>query len=115
MRLEESHHEFLDDRVAAIGCAGAGPAGAVPSWPLAEQVGVALCAARSAGSARCSQYLPCDQPPRQRQGLAARAVQSADAASGTTIKFAHVLSGTITLTSGELELTSSMTINGPGR
>jgi hypothetical protein len=42
------------------------------------------------------------------------AVQSADATTGAVIGFAKGLHGTITLTNGELDLTSSMTINGPG-
>jgi hypothetical protein len=42
------------------------------------------------------------------------AVQAANATSGAVIDFARGLHGTITLTSGELDLTSSMTINGPG-
>jgi hypothetical protein len=42
------------------------------------------------------------------------AVQAADATSGAVIDFARGLHGTITLTSGELDLTSTMTINGPG-
>jgi hypothetical protein len=42
------------------------------------------------------------------------AVAAADANPGSTIDFAHGLHGTITLTSGELDITSSTTINGPG-
>lgn len=42
------------------------------------------------------------------------AVQNADATSGAVINFANSLHGTITLTSGQLNVTSSMTINGPG-
>jgi hypothetical protein len=42
------------------------------------------------------------------------AVQAADATSGADIEFANGLSGTIKLTSGELDLTSNMIINGPG-
>ena len=42
------------------------------------------------------------------------AVTAADANPGSTIDFAHGLHGTIRLTSGELDITSSMTINGPG-
>jgi hypothetical protein len=41
------------------------------------------------------------------------AVQAADATSGAEIDFAHNLHGTISLTSGQLDLTSNMTINGP--
>src|SRR6516162_3471932 len=39
------------------------------------------------------------------------AVQAADASHGSTIDFAKGLHGTITLTSGELDITSSVTIN----
>jgi hypothetical protein len=42
------------------------------------------------------------------------AVQAADASPGSTIDFAKGLHGTITLTSGELDITSSTTVNGPG-
>jgi hypothetical protein len=42
------------------------------------------------------------------------AVIAADPAPGSTIDFAAGLHGTITLTSGELDITSSMTITGPG-
>jgi hypothetical protein len=42
------------------------------------------------------------------------AVLAADSTSGAVIDFASNLHGTITLTSGQLNLTSSMTINGPG-
>src|SRR5262245_3570866 len=42
------------------------------------------------------------------------AVQAADATTGAVIDFAPGLHGTITLRSGQLNLTSSMTINGPG-
>ena len=42
------------------------------------------------------------------------AVQSANLNPGSTIDFANGLHGTIVLTSGELDLTSSTTINGPG-
>jgi ribosomal protein L6P/L9E len=38
----------------------------------------------------------------------------AAASSGDTINFARGLRGTITLTSGELSITDSVTINGPG-
>ena len=42
------------------------------------------------------------------------AVLNADAISGATIDFASGLHGTIVLTSGELDITSSTIINGPG-
>jgi hypothetical protein len=42
------------------------------------------------------------------------AVTAADLNPGSTIDFAHGLHGTITLTSGPLDITSSTTINGPG-
>jgi hypothetical protein len=42
------------------------------------------------------------------------AVQSADLDSGSTINFAANLHGTIKLTGGELDITTSMTINGAG-
>ncbi len=42
------------------------------------------------------------------------AVQAADGTSGAVIDFAAGLHGTITLKSGQLNLTSNMTINGPG-
>jgi hypothetical protein len=42
------------------------------------------------------------------------AVQAADSTSGASIDFAPSLYGTITLTSGQLNLTRSMTIDGPG-
>jgi hypothetical protein len=42
------------------------------------------------------------------------AVQAADGTSGAVIDFAKGLHGTITLTSGQLKVTSNMTIDGPG-
>src|SRR5262249_12912745 len=42
------------------------------------------------------------------------AVENADATSGAVLSFAPSLHGTITLTSGQLDVTSNMTINGPG-
>src|SRR5262245_62058622 len=42
------------------------------------------------------------------------AVQAADAVSGAEIHFAPSLHGAITLTSGQLNLTSNMAIDGPG-
>ena len=42
------------------------------------------------------------------------AITAADANPGSTIDFANGLHGTITLTSGELDITGDMTINGPG-
>jgi hypothetical protein len=47
-------------------------------------------------------------------GALRAAVGAADSTSGATIDFAANLHGTITLTSGQLDLTSSMTIDGPG-
>jgi hypothetical protein len=48
-------------------------------------------------------------------GSLRQAVLDANAAVGDdTIAFASVLSGTITLTSGEIDITSNITINGPG-
>lgn len=42
------------------------------------------------------------------------AITAADGTSGDVIEFAPGLHGTITLTSGELDITSTMTIDGPG-
>ena len=42
------------------------------------------------------------------------AITSANGTTGATINFAANLHGTIALTSGELDITSSTTINGPG-
>jgi hypothetical protein len=47
-------------------------------------------------------------------GSLREAVQAADASPGSTIAFTSGLHGTIALTSGELDITSSVTINGPG-
>jgi hypothetical protein len=48
-------------------------------------------------------------------GSLRQAVLDADAQPGPdTIRFAHVLHGTITLTSGELDVTGDLTIQGPG-
>jgi hypothetical protein len=42
------------------------------------------------------------------------AITTANANPGSTIDFAHGLHGTITLSSGELDITSNVTIKGPG-
>ena len=59
-----------------------------------------------------AQHLHGGQPERQRPRLAAG--RHRGRSSGDTIAFARGLHGTITLTSGELLVADSVTINGPG-